>query len=300
MGTKNNVKHNFRNYLFDSIGEFLDALRIPYTYSFFGNPYFFFGFLWGLPIPFFIFGTHLLLEGNNISIAQALTLLEQHSWLWIFPFHPLIFGVVFGALGTIRLQKQDDMDSLIETLKSSANTDNLTGLFNRGYFMSVFEKEFVRSERNDGIFSIILFDIDNFKKVNDQYGHNQGDEVLRQISYVFKEHSRVYDTTCRWGGEEFAMLLPGTKQKDAVVIANRIRISFEQQIFTKKGKHFCCSISAGVTEFNRDESGNPDKLIDQADQALYQAKDTGKNCVKVFDCVRNSRKKNFRQPSTMV
>ena len=161
-------------------------------------------------------------------------------------------------------------------LEYQASHDKLTGLFNRNKFDEIFAKEIKRTKRYKNELSVIIFDIDNFKMVNDTYGHQIGDEVLKEISKIALDSVREQDITTRWGGEEFFILLPQTNLSGAVIVANKIRISTQNHIFTEKSLKITASF--GVAQFcieNDDEK----TIITRADELLYEAKRSGKNKV---------------------
>ena len=160
-------------------------------------------------------------------------------------------------------------------LEYQATHDQLTGLFNRQKFDEVFVKEIKRDKRYDNALSLIIFDIDNFKKFNDDYGHNVGDEVLKVISEIVLQSVREHDTVVRWGGEEFLVLLPQTELEGAKKVAEKIRRAIEkyhdEEIPAK------ITASFGVTKLEKDDDET--SVIKKADEALYIAKKEGKNLV---------------------
>lgn len=160
-------------------------------------------------------------------------------------------------------------------LEYQATHDQLTGLFNRQKFNEIFEQEIRRDKRYNNALSLILFDIDDFKKFNDDFGHNIGDEVLKVISNIVMEKVREYDTIVRWGGEEFLIILPQTKIEGALKVAEKIRFAIE----TYKDELIPRQITAsfGVTKLEKDDDKN--SFIKKADMLLYQAKAEGKNKV---------------------
>ena len=161
-------------------------------------------------------------------------------------------------------------------LEYQASHDKLTGLFNRNKFDEIFSKEIKRTKRYKNELSVIIFDIDNFKMVNDTYGHQIGDEVLKDISKIALDNVREQDITTRWGGEEFFILLPQTNLSGAIIVANKIRTSTENHIFTEKSIKI--TVSFGVAEFCI-ESDDEKTIISKVDKLLYEAKRTGKNKV---------------------
>jgi len=175
----------------------------------------------------------------------------------------------------------------VEHLKKLAFKDDLTGLYNRraledisGRFVSEIEWE----RGNDGehrksisikSFSIVLFDIDDFKKVNDTYGHQVGDKVLEYLGSVLQENVRDMDIAARWGGEEMVLSLVGANEEDAYKIANRIREQVENYSLESDGKEVQFTVSGGVSSFKKSESF--EDMFKNADDALYEAKNSGKN-----------------------
>ncbi|MGB5867644.1 MAG: diguanylate cyclase [Arcobacteraceae bacterium] len=160
-------------------------------------------------------------------------------------------------------------------LEQNASTDFLTKLYNRRKFDALLEYEIEQIKRyKHGSLSMILLDIDNFKKINDIYGHDIGDEILKEIGKIIKFSSRNSDVACRWGGEEFALSLSHTNIEDAFLVAQKIRATIESYSFINDLKITC---SFGVSEFRTTDTLT--SLFKRADLALYEAKNTGKNRV---------------------
>jgi len=168
-----------------------------------------------------------------------------------------------------------------EDLRHLAITDQLTSLFNHSFFYIRLEGEFERAVRYDSSLSLILMDIDDFKRINDTYGHRIGDMVLRETSAVIKNSVRKIDVVARYGGEEIAVLLPQTSLSGALGEAERIRLNIENQIFSEDLDEVI-TVSLGVSTYSFDNTKRPEDLVNFADKALYEAKDAGKNCVKVI------------------
>ena len=165
-------------------------------------------------------------------------------------------------------------------LQQLASTDSLTGLYNRKAFFEVLDEYFKIAKREKQSFSILLFDIDFFKKVNDTYGHLIGDDVLKLVSNNIKSQMRDSDVLARYGGEEFIAFLPNTDMVGAQKLAKKINSFVEEHPFVNKQLQLKITISIGVSLYN-----NENKLIDviqKADNALYQAKASGRNCIKIF------------------
>jgi two-component system, cell cycle response regulator len=160
-------------------------------------------------------------------------------------------------------------------LEYQASHDKLTGLFNRNKFDEFYIKEVKRSKRYNTNLSVIIFDIDDFKMVNDTHGHQIGDVVLKEISQIMSMHIREQDIAVRWGGEEFLILLPHTNIDGAATVANKIKTNIEEYDFTELNLKITASF--GVSELGTDDTD--ESLILRTDKFLYEAKNSGKNKV---------------------
>ena len=160
-------------------------------------------------------------------------------------------------------------------------TDSLTGLYNRRYITSRLRQAVGSHDETGETVSIILFDIDYFKSVNDTYGHNAGDFVLKTFASRLKDELRAIDIAGRYGGEEFLLILTGAPENAAMEAAERIRAAIARQAFTVKatGEQLKITVSAGVAEIS--EGDSPESLVARADDALYEAKTGGRNQVAV-------------------
>jgi diguanylate cyclase (GGDEF)-like protein len=166
-----------------------------------------------------------------------------------------------------------------------AMVDGLTGLFVRRYFDARIDEEIERSRRYGTAFSVVMMDVDDFKKLNDTYGHLVGDRVLRAIANVVKEQMRGVDTAARYGGEEIAMILPRTEMVGAYNLAERIREAIaELRITTDEDPPRALAVTAslGIAAFPESKAATGEDLVRRADKALYRAKKTGKNRVELF------------------
>jgi diguanylate cyclase (GGDEF)-like protein len=164
--------------------------------------------------------------------------------------------------------------SEIQALERLAITDELNGLINRRGGESAIGNEIARAKRHRTPLTCVLIDIDRFKNVNDTFGHQVGDQVLRELSALFKRTVRTYDTVVRWGGEEFLLVLPGVSLEDAQRLADRIRRAVEAIEFPGAGR---ITLSAGAAGLGLDYSF--EEMLATADRRLYQAKSSGRNCV---------------------
>lgn len=168
---------------------------------------------------------------------------------------------------------------LYNKVKKIAVTDSLTGIYNRGFLQESLDKEFARGGRFGLSLSFLMLDIDYFKKINDTYGHQIGDAVLRQAAYIFKTNIRDYNIVGRYGGEEFSIILQQTKLEDGIKIAERIRRCVEEYNFGNEGKPIKSTISIGVSCHPDEEVESVKDLIGKADNLLYKAKKEGRNRV---------------------
>jgi len=168
-------------------------------------------------------------------------------------------------------------------LEGIASLDGLTQIYNHRYFQEFLDKEISRTIRQENEMSLVLADIDNFKKFNDFYGHQAGDYVLREVAKLCGGVIREYDLIARYGGEEFVFILPETGQDEALIVAEKIRAAVEQHPFSYEGDDYRVTSSFGVSVFSG--TGKPMKkteLIERADKAMYVAKKKGRNRVEAF------------------
>ncbi|MCA1766778.1 MAG: diguanylate cyclase [Idiomarina sp.] len=172
-------------------------------------------------------------------------------------------------------QRTEELAIANKELEHSLRHDPLTKIFNRLAFTEALSKEFKRMQRSQNPFSIILMDVDHFKKVNDSYGHSTGDDVLVQIAAIMKQTIRETDLVARLGGEEFVVLLPDTSE-DAVIVAEKIKTAIADFDHPKVGQ---VTISAGIATSHL-EDADGEVALNKADKAMYQAKESGRNNVK--------------------
>ncbi len=165
-----------------------------------------------------------------------------------------------------------------EALREQATHDGLTGLLNRSAVVEVLERELERASRERAPLSVLMVDLDHFKRVNDTLGHLAGDAVLREAAARMKSAVRRYDLLGRYGGEEFLVVLPGCAAQGATTQAERLRLALAAEPFSLPGQPFAVTCSIGVASLTG-ENGDSDTLIREADVRLYQAKNMGRNCV---------------------
>jgi diguanylate cyclase (GGDEF)-like protein len=161
--------------------------------------------------------------------------------------------------------------------------DPLTGLFNRRHFFSIAEQELARNIRHHHCLSLIMMDIDHFKSINDKHGHCVGDLVLREVGEKIRNTLRRSDTPCRYGGEEFAILMPETDSFAALMIGSRLQKVVEETIVETDKGPVIITISVGIATMHENGHAEIHVLMDQADQALYEAKKAGRNQVKLWN-----------------
>lgn len=181
-----------------------------------------------------------------------------------------------------RLQTGLRILELEDRLNQLATRDTLTGLLNRRSFCELFTKEWERATRHDHPLSCVMVDVDFFKRINDVYGHLVGDRVLANIAECFEQHSRGHDYICRWGGEEFCVLLPETDAEGALAWANRCRSAIAATATIDADTSIAVTASFGVCERNA-TMPRPESLIGLADAALLTAKQQGRNCVVSYE-----------------
>lgn len=177
---------------------------------------------------------------------------------------------------------QDELKRSNDMLRTLSITDPLTHLHNRRHLMEMVEKEFQRASRKGAHLSLIILDIDYFKKVNDTYGHQEGDRVLTILADIVRRRLRSYDLAARYGGEEFVLLLPETPVPEAMAIAERLRLEVQEHIFDGSLQGQVLTISLGVATYPSSRIESIDSLFRQADEALYRAKQSGRNRVELM------------------
>jgi diguanylate cyclase (GGDEF)-like protein len=184
--------------------------------------------------------------------------------------------------------QSDNLDLVMKnrTLADISARDSLTGLYNRWYVMEKIDSEMNRSLRHGSPVSVLMLDIDHFKRVNDAFGHAAGDGVLRSVAQVLRDSCRVYDVPGRYGGEEFCVVLPETKTGNTTVVAERIRERMASSSFNVGDDSVVVTASIGIAGIDSMEGEgivSPSILIDRADRALYSAKHHGRNRVELWD-----------------
>lgn len=193
---------------------------------------------------------------------------------------------IYASLRTKALQdelrhKNRQLESLLRQVEVMAVTDQLTGLYNRRHIETVLKKEFKKTVRYGSLFSCLMIDIDNFKGVNDLYGHQTGDVVLKEIAGLISKNAREVDTVARWGGEEFIVFLHHTKKEDAVQFASRILKAVSGHKFSSMPEKQL-TVSIGLAGIPDSAIDTEEGLIQAVDCALYEAKRKGRNRVEII------------------
>ena len=188
--------------------------------------------------------------------------------------------------------QQDNLELVVRNrvLSEVSSRDALTGLFNRWYVMEKIDAEMNRAVRQGLPMSLLMLDVDHFKRINDSYGHAVGDEVLKAIGVVLRESCRVYDVPGRYGGEEFCVVLPGTRVVNTSHVAERIRRRLEGTEMTAGSESIVVTASIGIAglESSLDEGAiEASTLVERADHALYSAKHLGRNRVETWNSSLN-------------
>jgi len=184
-----------------------------------------------------------------------------------------------------RVKKELKLQELMDELKLLASTDPMTQLYNRRYFTNVTKHILGLAKRQEQPLSLIMADIDKFKNINDTYGHHIGDEVIVYLAKIMKKQQRESDIICRYGGEEFVILLPNTDLKNAKLIAENLRKTIEtSSIELENNEKLNFTLSLGVSVVDVKNEDNIFEVLQRADEALYEAKESGRNkiCSKVF------------------
>lgn len=174
-----------------------------------------------------------------------------------------------------------EIESLHETLREQAIRDPLTGLYNLRFLAESMKREIAQAVRDKASLSVVLMDIDSFKDFNDTYGHKAGDQVLQALGRILSSKTRAGDIACRYGGEEFMVIMPSAHAAEAFRRADQWRKIFASTHITDKGRVLSATLSAGVATFP-DHGSTDDDIWHAADDALYKAKSAGRNCVMMY------------------
>lgn len=241
-----------------------------------------------LPLIAFADDQESLLQGFDLGASDALTL----------PINAVELSArLRGHLK--RWQRLNELRQSKERLQKMALTDPLTGLGNRATFDMSIKQASARTQRSATPYSLLLIDLDHFKRFNDSFGHQAGDNILQKVAGAIRASARDADICCRYGGEEFAVILPDTEAKNAQILAARIH----KQIARVSGKlpqeQLAITVSIGISSANAKGSIQPRHVIEEADRALYLAKENGRNRTEVWRPTSMQRRLEYAfSPST--
>lgn len=226
-----------------------------------------------MPFKVYLYNNMFFCLMMNISLLEAGILLRE-----LLIFDAQILTLATCALHMTYRQQLNSYRTMhiLLNLKKLSCMDSLTDVFNRGIWHQRLEDEFDRAQVDGQPFVMLLLDIDNFKMVNDKYGHQVGDKVIQQVAYICRQNIRVGDAVGRLGGEEFGILLPNTKLCEAKKIARRVIEQMQSHAFNFSKEPFYVTVSVGISELNDSTCGS-ENLFKHADDALYQAKNNGRN-----------------------
>lgn len=232
----------------------------------------------------------------NISIKQAIEFIKTKPFKRLVVVDSLgkivgmivqkeLISIAYNNWTAIMKQHQAELNEINNMLSNQANRykhlaamDPLTNLYNRYKFIELYRTESVAMAQRKQPMSLIMLDIDFFKKINDQYGHNTGDDILKHTAKTLQDSVRNIDIICRWGGEEFVVLLPTVNSHQAMIIAEKLRVHLQENIDVDGVK---ITASIGLTQAK--ENDTLEDLVGRADDALYQAKKQGRNCCRLFE-----------------
>ena len=216
-------------------------------------------------VMFFIFG--------KVDFFEWLySYVQKYEHLELDEIIPLFFTLSL-SLCIFIIRRFVELRVLFANAEKLSTHDHLTGLYNRRLIQGMFDTEMERAIRKHTSFSVLIIDIDDFKNINDNYGHNVGDKVLFQFSEIFKASMRKIDIVSRWGGEEFLILCPETNLNEGILTAQRLISTIRAYEFPGIGH---ATVSMGVTVVHENETF--EHLVNRADECLYKAKNNGKNC----------------------
>jgi diguanylate cyclase (GGDEF)-like protein len=230
---------------------------------------------------FFLLGAASGLIGAVITALTVMSFIPYSYMTYKANDFGMFIDVVLLSLALADRMKITQEEKRIA--EKEAKTDMVTGLFNRRAYNEICNMEYQRLVRNHRILSVVMFDIDHFKRINDTYGHDTGDIVLKNVAQIVESVIREYDYAFRIGGDEFLLLLPETNREQASLLAERIRKQIEdQKVVDKNNLILSLTASFGIAQYNQNDA-SIETVTRKADEALYQAKKSGRNRVVVLD-----------------
>ena len=216
------------------------------------------------------------------------------------PVHPFELRLRCRAMLRIH-QLTEELHAANRRLRALARTDELTGVRNRRGLRSALTREFRRAERYGGALSVMVFDVDRFKQVNDDFGHAVGDSVLAAVAQALKRGVREVDVVGRVGGEEFVVVAPETPARDALAVAERLRRAVGERVATTPhGSAVRVTVSCGVATLSDVHARSPDELLGYADAALYRAKALGRDRTEVAELVLDEQGRRLPPPAPVT
>jgi diguanylate cyclase (GGDEF)-like protein len=222
--------------------------------------------------------------GLFVLIISVLMFYPNDEWLatsYTFEFKSrliysfLTVSCLFAFYEYVRQNSFNRIQEMSQKFERQAMEDPLSGLLNRRGMREKLQNEFARSQRYNNDLTVMMCDIDHFKAVNDQYGHDKGDEIIKSLGTIFKSGLRKQDSVARWGGEEYLFLLPQTNGNQGMQLAEKLRSQIEKKPYTQDDKIFSISISIGLHQIAATDTIN--QAITKADTNLYKAKEQGRN-----------------------
>lgn len=189
--------------------------------------------------------------------------------------------IIFTSLEKFRLKQE--LQQAMHKMADLSTKDELTGLYNRRYFEELLEREVSRAKRYGTDLVVSIIDLDHFKHVNDTYGHSAGDKVLERVGLILKDIIRKSDNACRYGGEEFVLIMPSITISDASLVSNRFRTILSATEFSFNGSSLKITASVGISAMHHSRRMTADKLVEHADKALYRAKNNGRDQTVVWE-----------------
>jgi diguanylate cyclase (GGDEF)-like protein len=221
----------------------------------------------------------ILRAGYLIIYPNGIKDILDPVWINSGTLFGTILTIILVALGVLLMLS----DRLLEENRELATRDSLTHIFNRRTFNDLAKRELARAERYDHETSMLMLDIDRFKKVNDTYGHPVGDEALIHLVGIIKDSVRMQDLYGRYGGEEFTILLAETSLEEAYQIAERLRVRIADSTLIVRNNTIKMTVSIGISTMTGHDKPSLETMIDHADKAMYEAKDAGRNCTRAME-----------------
>jgi diguanylate cyclase (GGDEF)-like protein len=221
----------------------------------------------------------ILSQSSSLSTITEIVVMIAFSLILVCG--PMLHRFEMSMLENVLVSKNKELSNALEQVKELAIKDDLTGAFNRRFLMDFLVQQKAQADRRDYVFTLCFIDLDFFKRVNDKFGHGTGDNVLRQFCEIAKSLLREVDCVARMGGEEFIMVLAGTPQQDALIVAERLAAEMADMVVSPNEPTYRITASLGVTEYRKDEDIHV--TMERADRALYDAKRTGRNKTIIAD-----------------